>query len=1012
MSTCTDFARSKSTKWSPPLPITSELEALRQLKTEWTRHSGAQTTHDKRDSKKRLLIVDLHDFEVYRSPDHYKRAYELMSLHLLELPVSKRLCFDGFVRLGNVHHYIQGVPIQDSSIEGYGDDQDPKITAYIRSELANNDPTYDIWYRLKEPTLQYRRFHDPFLWVAQLGKHVIDYMEVSLRSLNSFRSNFHLFLMERFRGHRDFEQWHAAFRNQSDFRVAVNAYIDYFFNQAYNLPNSEHLLDQPIWTDCMAKALTNTEPQADPQPTLATPHVYACFRDTYFGKQMQEMRPSSAVQTEKERRKRKLGFAKSRGPPASFSVDLSNLRCQPYGSEPVAVSDIIAYVPNETDTKVWRDTRSDWLAYVQRTKRLDNGVQRLFVLWIYRHYDTHMAKATYPFQNEVFLSDHCNCTGEELLSTEIKGKYDVDWSPKVIDSKRIFIRQTYNAQESAFVTVKDEHKTCRCQKERSTRMDMDNYRSGDTVYLQKSLHNQDILEPVIIQGADVKGSIIVRKLLRLGRDCAKLAKQAHRFSVASNELILTDAYEEAHISQIQRRCSIHFVPRLDVANDQIPFPYNRGGAGDFWFISMGLTRRDGKRQLIFLRQLPQSVKQCLEIGIDRKLRGISIFSGGGSLDRGLEDGGAVEFHTAIDTSLHAIRTQQANIKDSVRKKFCPYCGSVNDFLHSALEGGAKGIVRVGEVDMISAGCPCIAFSSLQKNPLGLQSLYNASLVSTFCSFVDLYRPLYGVFENVIDITSTSRGGVEVQNIFAQVVASLVSMGYQVNQCIMDAWNFGSPQQRSRLIVTIAAPGLSPIEQAWHTHGTPENTKQRSLGVLPSGVRYGGREHYPTPFDHVPASTVGLGLPNIGNGLTQTCIPYPDHRVPNLPTWQKRDLLKYIPRQPPGCGYKEAEERGLIPPHLQIIKDEERIGKSYRRIKAAGLVPTITTGISVGDAQNGANIHSHEPRTISLLDARRTQGWSDEEPIIGTLRDQYRIVGNGVDRKVAFAVGLGLLRAVE
>ena len=278
--------------------------------------------------------------------------------------------------------------------------------------------------------------------------------------------------------------------------------------------------------------------------------------------------------------------------------------------------------------------------------------------------------------------------------------------------------------------------------------------------------------------------------------------------------------------------------------------------------------------------------------------------------------------------------------------------------------------------------------------------------------MDLYRPLYGVFENVIDITSTSRGGVEVQNIFAQVVASLVSMGYQVNQCIMDAWNFGSPQQRSRLIVTIAAPGLSPIEQAWHTHGTPENTKQRSLGVLPSGVRYGGREHYPTPFDHVPASTVGLGLPNIGNGLTQTCIPYPDHRVPNLPTWQKRDLLKYIPRQPPGCGYKEAEERGLIPPHLQIIKDEERIGKSYRRIKAAGLVPTITTGISVGDAQNGANIHSHEPRTISLLDARRTQGWSDEEPIIGTLRDQYRIVGNGVDRKVAFAVGLGLLRAVE
>jgi DNA (cytosine-5)-methyltransferase 1 len=37
---------------------------------------------------------------------------------------------------------------------------------------------------------------------------------------------------------------------------------------------------------------------------------------------------------------------------------------------------------------------------------------------------------------------------------------------------------------------------------------------------------------------------------------------------------------------------------------------------------------------------------------------------------------------------------------------------------------------------------------------------------------------------------------------------------------------------------------------------------------------------------------------------------------------------------------------------------------------------------------------------------------DQEPIIGNLIEQYRIVGNGVDRKVAFAIGLALLRAVQ
>ncbi|CAN9466232.1 unnamed protein product [Alternaria alternata] len=37
---------------------------------------------------------------------------------------------------------------------------------------------------------------------------------------------------------------------------------------------------------------------------------------------------------------------------------------------------------------------------------------------------------------------------------------------------------------------------------------------------------------------------------------------------------------------------------------------------------------------------------------------------------------------------------------------------------------------------------------------------------------------------------------------------------------------------------------------------------------------------------------------------------------------------------------------------------------------------------------------------------------DQEPIIGSLIEQYKIVGNGVDRKVAFAIGLALLRAVQ
>jgi DNA (cytosine-5)-methyltransferase 1 len=302
----------------------------------------------------------------------------------------------------------------------------------------------------------------------------------------------------------------------------------------------------------------------------------------------------------------------------------------------------------------------------------------------------------------------------------------------------------------------------------------------------------------------------------------------------------------------------------------------------------------------------------------------------------------------------------------------------------------------------------IGFSSLQQNILSDASMRNASHISTLCSLVDLYRPEYAVLENVVNMASTR---VEGQNVLSQLVACLVSMGYQVNQYIMDAWSYGSAQHRSRVFLTIAAPGLEPIIQPWHTHSRPsEDTVGKSLGRLPNGERFGERELYVTPFTHLTAAGITSDLPNVGNGNVQSCVPHPDHRTPYQPGRKDRALLQCIPRQPPGSGYKEAFHLGLIPPSLQ--KPGKESGKGFRRIKAAGLVPTITTSQSIQDSRNGAIVHWSQDRPITILEARRTQGWPDVEPIIGSLVEQYKIVGNGVDRKVSFALGLALRQVVE
>lgn len=82
-----------------------------------------------------------------------------------------------------------------------------------------------------------------------------------------------------------------------------------------------------------------------------------------------------------------------------------------------------------------------------------------------------------------------------------------------------------------------------------------------------------------------------------------------------------------------------------------------------------------------------------------------------------------------------------------------------------------------------------------------------------------------------------------------------------------------------------------------------------------------------------------------------------------------------------------------------------------RSHSANASACITTTLRIADARNGATVHWAQDRPISIMEARRAQNYPDYEPIIGTLTQQYEIVGNGVDRMVSLAFGLALSRAL-
>lgn len=651
------------------------------------------------------MIADLQEFEIYRCPSNdQKRPAELTSLHLFDVK-AKHLCFDGYVVLGGVRHRVQRVSIEDFSIEGYGEMDSPQIVAYVQSKLASRDTTHDIWLRLKDPAPGYERFHTPFLWVSTFGKVVLDYLDDRPQAsvaLEDFRVNFHHWLIRRFGMSGRFKTWFAAFHNRSDFRVALNAYVDYIYNQAVHLSTSVHLLSHPVWSHCKCNRTMAIERQPTVvEMTIATPHVFESFKHMYFASRIKESLPSKAVGSMQEERKQALGFAANN---PSTGPNRRNANKNPTTTD-IRAGDVVSISPNGVDRNKWPNAKDDWLAYVQDIEPLGNGKQRLLVLWLYRPADTNMYHANYPVTNELFFSDNCNCGEREILMTDVVRKHNVEWSPTTLDTSNEFIiRQTYMTQASAFVTMRDDHKTCGCRKPKAK---PSNWSTGDTVYITNGSAENQFLEPVVIQEIDYGMKVVkVQTLLRLARDCFKLARKAKRARIAPNELVVTDQIKTLSISQIERACHVSFIIQDDVLKNRIPRPFDQGGAGDYWFFSMVLQSTKKDQRLIFLEALPKIFREAKEAPLPcGKLRGLSLFGGGGSLDRGLEDGGAVEFQTSVDYNSAAIHTQLANCRNPQRMRL--FYGSVDDYIQALLSGAPCHLVaRVGEVHFIAAGSPC------------------------------------------------------------------------------------------------------------------------------------------------------------------------------------------------------------------------------------------------------------------------------------------------------------------
>ena len=750
----------------------------------------------------------LEDFSVYHPAFDKRFALEMTCLHNLSVKAGKNiLLVDGVLSDGKTRKYVEGVPFTKLSIGNYGELSLHTVEGaiWIQSDVAKG--AGDVWYELGKPAEVYAKYHQPFLWLANFAKFYIDFLDRPKHAeddderpvdvvLRDFKSHFGTWVRKLHGEDAQFRKWLAEFgEDRIDFRQVVAANCHFLWNQAWNTDTDGRLTKHSIWDEVMRLTTIKQAKGALVNDTIVTPLVYDCFHHI-FGDKLKAIVPKVPLPPLSPGKKLVVDKVEVRSPPQKKSStsqppdgpisrrisplpsSSSHLKLKEGELIDVEPGDVVAVI-KDVDT-VWKGKSEYWYAYIQSVNKdsQKRDSTTLDVIWLYLPEDTILGQMRYPYANELFFSDNCNCGDAKLRLDEVVFKVEAAFFAGPEDEVTIgcdfFLRQKFSDAESNFTTLTKSDLACECRKPVVSAYDQvkKQYEIGDTVLVESYSiddYAKDVLEPAqIVRFDEESQSVELRQLYRRGRDFND------KPDARPNELVYTDHLVLVQPKFIHRRCHIRFFPPATKPTA----PYDRDGTGDCFLI---YVQRTPAGDLVPMSPPPEfhqgyDPDTPLDCPSLPRLNGMDLFCGGGNFGRGIEEGGAVVNKWAVDLDVPALHTYHANLRDPDAQL---YLGSVNNYLRDGLLGKFSSIIPPpGQVDFISAGSPCQGFSNANLDRDSERSLGNSSLVASVASFVDFYRPKFALLENVHGLAQDriKKKDGKPYNVFSQLLCSLVAIG--------------------------------------------------------------------------------------------------------------------------------------------------------------------------------------------------------------------------------------------
>jgi len=393
---------------------------------------------------------------------------------------------------------------------------------------------------------------------------------------------------------------------------------------------------------------------------------------------------------------------------------------------------------------------------------------------------------------------------------------------------------------------------------------------------------------------------------------------------------------------------------------------------------------------------------------------IDLFAGCGGLSEGFKQTGKYKTVAGVEWEEKPCKTLVNRLKtkwnyknaDEIVLHFDIQRTSelINGWKNDPQFGTHKGLKSLlkneKKVDLVIGGPPCQAYSVAGRirDENGMNDDYRNFLFESYLNVVKEFQPKVFVFENVPGILSAQPGGI---SIVERITKNFKKAGYIITSdlrtnALINCPEFGVPQSRKRMVIL----GVKASEIKKNPQDALTDFYQNILPSYKSKKIVTVEDAIKDLTKLVPSKKIKT---ENGKKLSHNV---PENRflnhIPRFHSERDIDVFKMLTLDIKTKKFKYASSQALIDLYYEKTGKKTNVHKYHvlRWDKPSNTIPAHL----YKDGLRHIHPDPEQARTITVREAARLQSFDDDFEFLGSMGDQFKMIGNAVPPKFAKAVG--------